>query len=267
MPAETGAPPILDIVRESGLDMEAFVHHYADLFIVHDRLMLKTFQAWAGAEKALEMHDRVWNNPIQPLQELFGSIGPTLEDRLVAYCRAFHLHDYHSMRALCDEIGEVSAIEAHHSLWVNQSTDTAIVPGHEPDAEGQLTWRELYDLVRAHTVREGILHEIVDITQDSLIVETKKCAYFDMITYEMGREAAEEHNHLIAQDSSDRTREGFLQGIGRTDEFRGVMTRHRCHGDTTCRVEWTRRDPEEPHRLFEPVSRPGTICYFCPAGG
>lgn len=261
---ETSTPPILTITEITGLSHDDQARHWAELFILHDRLMLEAFARWAGPERAIEMHDRVWNNPTQPLTELFLNVGPTATEALVAYTKAFMIHDYYSFKTMREELGNVKAIEAHHSLWEGQATDFALTPGEERSSDREhLPWEELFRLYKAHADREGLPYELVETTDDKLVIETRNCVYFDTISEEIGPEEAQEHNHLIAIDSTDRTIEGFLLGIGQQDNFRGVMTRHRCHGDETCRIEFTKRDPEEPFKLTEPVPRVGTRCYFC----
>lgn len=81
--------PILEIAELTGQSEEDLARHWARLFIQHDRLMLKTFQRWAGPERALHMHDQVWENPRQPLREIFLSMGPTAREALDSYARAF----------------------------------------------------------------------------------------------------------------------------------------------------------------------------------
>lgn len=256
--------PILEIARITGQSEEELARHWARLFIQHDRLMLKTFERWAGPERALRMHDRVWDNPQQPLSEIFLNMGPTAQDALAAYARAFMIHDYFSLQVLREEIGDVDAIEAHHSLWEGQAEDYAITPEHRDKPTGPLSWQDLYEMYNAHASREGLPYDLVEVSDDRLIIESTHCAYFDTLVAELGREAAEDHLHLIAIESTDRTIEGFLHGIGREDEIRGVMTRHRCHGDEVCRIEFTRRDPDEAQQVGEPVERIGTICFFGP---
>jgi hypothetical protein len=256
--------PILRVAEETGQSHEELARHWAELFIIHDRLMLETFERWAGADRALDMHRRVWRNPTRPLLEIFQGIGEaTAADALAAYARAFMLHDYWSLRVLREELGDVDAAEAHHSLWEGQAADFALVHEEQrPEGREPLSWQRLYELYKAHCDREGLPYRLVEATDERLVVEAHQCAYFDTIAQEVGLEAAEEHNHLIAVDSTDRTIEGFFVGIGRPNEFRGVMTRHRCHGDGTCRIEFTRRDPDEARRLGEPVERVGTRCYW-----
>jgi hypothetical protein len=160
-------------------------------------------------------------------------------------------------------VGDVDAAEAHHSLWEDQAEEFALVDENErPIGREPLSWQQLYRLYAAHCDREGLPYRLVDETPDGIVIEADTCAYFDTIAREVGREAAEEHNHLIAIDSTDRTIEAFLAGIGRADEFRGVMTTHRCFGGDACRIEFTRRDPAEPLQLGEPVERPGTRCFW-----
>jgi hypothetical protein len=255
--------PILQVAERTGQSHEELARHWAELFIVHDRLMLTTFMQWAGPEQAVDMHRRVWDNPTKPLLEIFLSIGPSATEALAAYARAFMIHDYYSLKVLREELGDVDAAEAHHSLWEGQAEDYALVqPDQRPRKRQPLSWLELYELYRAHCDREGLPYRLVEATDDGLVVETDLCAYFDTICQEVGVEAAEEHNHLIAIDSTDRTIEAFFVGIGRPNEFRGVMTRHRCCGDDVCRIEFTRRDPAEPLELDEPVERPGRRCYW-----
>ncbi|GMQ85648.1 MAG: hypothetical protein BMS9Abin07_1215 [Acidimicrobiia bacterium] len=259
---EGDVSPILEIAELTGQSEEELARHWARLFIQHDRLMLKTFQTWAGPERALHMHDQVWENPRQPLREIFLSMGPTAREALDAYARAFMIHDYFSLKALRDEIGDVDAIEAHHSLWEGQAEDYASVTGHQREAAEFLSWDDLYETYNAHTSREGLPYDLTEATGDRLVIESTHCAYFDTIVEEMGRDAAEEHLRLIAIESTDRTIEGFLLGIGQENEIRGVMTQHRCHGDGVCQIEFTRRDPGEALNVMGATDRPGTQCFF-----
>jgi hypothetical protein len=196
------------------------------------------------------------------LLAIFQEVGPTAADGLAAYARAFMIHDYWFLRVLRDELGDVDAAEAHHSLWEGQAEDFALVDEEHRPPKGRLSWEELYQLYKEHCDREGLPYQFVEATEDQLIVQAHQCAYFDTICQEVGEEEAREHNHLIAIDSTDRTIEAFFVGIGRPDEFRGVMTRHRCHGDSVCQIEFSRRDPDEPSKLTEPRERPGTRCYW-----
>ncbi|MGH3004740.1 MAG: hypothetical protein ACRDOS_02340 [Gaiellaceae bacterium] len=255
--------PILSVAEETGQSHEELARHWAELFVIHDRLVLQTFERWLGKERAPELHRRVWENPTASLLEIFQSVGPTAADALAAYARAFMIHDYWFLRVLRDELGDVDAAEAHHSLWEGQAEDFALV--HEQDRPGEqdtLSWEQLYRLYKEHCDREGLPYRFVEATDDKLVVEAHQCAYFDTISKEVGEEEAKEHNHLIAIDSTDRTIEAFFVGIGRPNEFRGVMTRHRCHGDSVCQIEFTRRDPDEPEKLGEPLERPGARCYW-----
>jgi hypothetical protein len=254
--------PILKVAAQTGQPVEALARHWAELFISHDRLVFETFERWLGKERAPDLHRRVWENPTQPLMAIFRSIGPTADEALAAYSRAFMIHDYWFLRVLRDELGDVDAAEAHHSLWEHQAEEYSLAVGDAEPQGGLLSGQELYELYKAHCDREGIPYELVEATDDSLVIEARQCAYFDTIVEEVGREAAEEHNHLIAIDSTDRTIEAFFVGIGRPTEFRGVMTRHRCHGDSTCRIEFARRDPQEPSRVGDAVERIGTRCFW-----
>lgn len=254
--------PILQVARHTGQSHEELARHWAELFIIHDRLVFETFERWVGKERAPDLHRRVWENPTQPLMAIFSSVGPSASEGLAAYARAFMIHDYWFLRVLREELGDVDAAEAHHSLWEYQAEEYSLVGRSERPDEGPLSWQQLFELYKAHCDREGIPYELVEATEDRLVVEATQCAYFDTIAEEVGPEAAEEHNRLIAIDSTDRTIEAFFAGIGRPNEFRGVMTRHRCHGDSVCRIEFTRRDPEEPMRVGDPVERPGTRCYW-----
>lgn len=262
--ADETLSPILQVAKMTGQSYEDMARHWADLFIQHDRLMLTAFVQWAGPERAIQMHNAVWENPHQPLLEIFFSVGATAQEALEAYARAFMIHDYYSLRVMREELGDVQAIEAHHSLWEGQSADFALTPGHiKPEGTGEMSWDELFDLYKSHADREGLPYALVENSEDSLVINTKTCAYFDTIAAEFGREGAEEHNHLIAIESTDRTIEGFLGGINQENQIRGVMTKHRCHGDDVCQIEFTRRDPLEPLKLNEPLSRVGTRCFFC----
>ena len=254
--------PILEIAKLTGQSTEDLARHWARLFIQHDRLMLKLFEHWAGPKRAMAMHDKVWDNPQQPLLELFLVMGSKPAEALDTFARAFMIHDYYSLQALREEIGDVDAIEAHHSFWEGQAEDFALVPGEGAEAAEILSWEDLYGLYNAHASREGLPYELTEISEERLVIDSTNCAYFDTLVVELGREAAEEHLRLIAIESTDRTIEGFLLGIGQQDDIRGVMTQHRCHGDGVCRIEFTRRDPEEARNVSEPLERTGTLCFF-----
>ena len=259
--------PIISVAEETGLSHEEQARHWAELFVIHDRLVLESFERWLGRERAPDLHRRVWDNPTEPLLGIFQSVGPTATDALRAYARAFMIHDYWFLRVLRDELGDVDAAEAHHSLWEGQAEDFAIVDHEATPSQGPLSWKELYRLYKDHCDREGLPYRYVSETEDKLVVEAHQCAYFDTICQAVGEDEAKEHNHLIAIDSTDRTIEAFFVGIGRPNEFRGVMTRHRCHGDSVCQIEFTRRDPDEPQKLGEPIERPGTRCYWLQNAG
>jgi len=258
-----GAPPILTIAEITEQSVGDLSRHWARLFIQHDRLMLKTFAKWAGPERALEMHDQVWDNPRQPLIDIFLSMDTRPKQALEAFARAFMIHDFFSLKVLREEIGDVDAIEAHHSLWEGQAEDFALTHNQDDTLPAEaLGWEELYKLYNDHASREGLPYELVEITDDGLTIESTNCAYFDTIVQEMGREAAEEHNHLIAVESTDRTIEGFLHAIGQDASTRGVMTQHRCHGDEVCRIEFTRRDEDEAANVSAAIGRVGTQCFL-----
>jgi hypothetical protein len=262
MDGERGIDPILSVAAETGQSHEELARHWAELFIIHDRLVLETFERWLGKERAPDLHRRVWENPTEPLVSIFKTVGASAEEALAAYARAFMIHDYWFLRVLRDELGDVDAAEAHHSLWEGQAEDYALVDHEHAPVQGPLSWQELYRLYKDHCDREGLPYRFVEATEDKLVVEAHQCAYFDTISAEVGEAEAKEHNHLIAIDSTDRTIEAFFVGIGRPNEFRGVMTSHRCHGDSVCQIEFTRRDPDEAAKLGEPIERPGTRCYW-----
>jgi hypothetical protein len=48
--------PILSVAEETGQSHEELARHWAALFMIHDRLMLETFERWAGSEKAPLVH-------------------------------------------------------------------------------------------------------------------------------------------------------------------------------------------------------------------
>ncbi|MGH3004737.1 MAG: hypothetical protein ACRDOS_02325 [Gaiellaceae bacterium] len=243
--------PIRSILGNTKQTPEEALVFWTRLFATHDRLMFKAFEREAGEERAFRMHKRVWENATYPLLPILQASGPGVEDAVAAFVRAFMVHDYYCFWIMVEEFGEVRAIETHHSIWESQDEEAGEVGVKELGKTG-VTWEELYELYQEATDHEGIPFKLVEIADDHLTVEAKQCAYFDSMCHLFGQEKGEQLLHKIAIESTDRTIECFLAGVGQQHNVQGVMVKHRCHGDDGCRVVFTRRTPEgAPSRSYE----------------
>jgi hypothetical protein len=243
--------PIRSILKETGQDPSEALLFWTRLFATHDRLMFNAFRREAGEPSALVMHRRVWENPTHPLLPILEAAGPAIEDGVAVFVRAFMVHDYYSFWIMVEELGEVRAIETHHSIWEHQDQEAGELSVRDLRKKG-VTWEELYQLYRKTTDDEGIPFKVVEIAKDHMIVEAHQCSYFDTMCALFGQEQGEKHNHKIAIESTDRTIECFLAGISQGERVQGVMVAHRCHGDDACRVVFSQRKADaSPSRTYE----------------
>lgn len=243
--------PIRSIMREMEQDPAEALVWWTRLFVLHDRLMFNAFEREVGEERAFRMHKQVWENATDPILPILEAAGPTPEDAVAAFVRAFMVHDYYCFWGMVGEFGEVRAIETHHSIWEHQDQEAGELGVRDLGKAG-VTWPELYELYKRSTDNEGIPFKLVEIHDDHMVVEAQSCSYFDTMCKVFGDAKGEELLHKIAIESTDRTIECFLAGIGQANEVQGVMVKHRCHGDDACRVVFSRRlQSGAPSRTYE----------------
>ena len=238
--------PIYSIMEETKQDPAVALVNWTRLFVTHDRRMYNAFERLVGEDRALKMHKRVWENPTDPvLPILSGNFSGPL-DAVGAFVRAFIVHDFYCFWIMVEECGETKAIETHHSIWENQDLEGGEHAMEDLGATEKMTWKEVMDRYFLATHNEGLPFYLVDETEEELVVETKQCVYYDSMCHVFGDDWGDRHLHKIAVESTDRTIECFLAGIGQEDKMQGVMTKHRCHGDEACQVVFTKRDRELP---------------------
>lgn len=234
--------PIRSILADTKQDPADALAFWARLFATHDRLMFQAFEREAGEERAFRMQRRVWENPTHPILPILQETGTTIEDAVATFSRAFMVHDYYCFWIMVEELGEVRAIETHHTIWEDQDQVAGEIGVRELGKKGG-TWEELYALYKEATDNEGIPFKLVEIAEDHMTVEAKQCNYFDSMCHVFGQEKGEGLLQKIAVESTDRTIECFLAGLGRQHDVQGVMVKHRCHGDDGCQVVFSKRTP------------------------